>query len=209
MTPEDILPTYDTIAEGFARGRNRTLFERRWLDRMLDHAPGRRLLDLGCGPGVPIATYLDERRAEVTGVDGAPAMISLFRKNLPRATAIHCDMRALDLGARFDAILAWNSFFHLPAADQRAMFRVFGAHSAPRAVLMFTSGTCAGEAIGEVGGRNVYHASLSPDEYRALLRENGFSPLAFVPEDPQCNGHSVWLARYTGQAEEKSPPRHA
>jgi len=31
--------------------------------------------------------------------------------------------------------------------------------------------------------------------YRGLLAAEGFDVLAFMPEDPGCGGHSVWLAR--------------
>lgn len=196
MRPEDILPTYDRVAQGFARSRNRTLFERKWLDAMLNHTPPpRRVLDLGCGTGQPIAAYLADRRALVTGVDGAAAMIALFRQRLPQARAVHADMRGLDLGERFDAILAWNSLFHLSPDDQRAMFPVFAAHAAPGAALMFTAGPEAGEPVGEVEGQPVYHASLSPSDYRAILAENGFEVLKYQPEDPDCQGHTIWMAR--------------
>lgn len=200
MTPDAILPTYDRVAPGWDRRRSRVLFERGWLDRMLGVAPAhgghRRVLDLGCGSGRPIAAYLADRGCAVTGVDGAPAMVALFRQHLPRAEAVHADMRELALGRPFDAILAWNSFFHLAPADQEAMFGVFAGHAAPGAALMFTSGPEAGERMGEVEGQPVYHASLSPDRYRALLELHHFTELAFTPEDPDCAGHSVWLARY-------------
>jgi SAM-dependent methyltransferase len=196
MRPDDILPTYERVGPAWARRRDRSLFERRWLDRMLAYAPGRRVLDLGCGSGVPIASYLADRRSRITGVDGAEAMLRLFEANLPEAEAIRADMRRLDLGRRFDAIIAWNSFFHLAPEDQRAMFGVFALHAAPRAVLLFTSAPAAGERIGDVGGEPVYHSSLDPDEYEAALAEAGFEMLAFVPEDPDCGGHSVWLARF-------------
>lgn len=196
MLPEDILPTYRRVAERFARERNKSLIERRWLDRMLAHAPGRRVLDLGCGPGVPIGQYLNDRRVTLTGIDGAPEMVALYRRNVPGAEALCRDMRGLSLGARFDAILAWNSFFHLSPDDQRAMFAVFAEHAAPGAALMFTSGPAAGEVWGTAGGETVYHSSLDPEEYRTLLAANGFSVLRYVPEDPGCDMHTVWLARY-------------
>lgn len=198
MTPDDILPTYERVAAGFALRRDRSLFERRWLDRALGFAPGRKVLDLGCGPGLPIAAYLADRRAEVTGVDGAAAMVRLFEANLPRARAVHADMRGLDLGESFDLILAWDSFFHLCDDDQRGMFATFAAHARPRSVLLFTSGPEAGEAIGMVEGERIYHASLSPTDYRALLAAHDFEVLAFTPEDPDCHGHSVWMARFRG-----------
>lgn len=202
MKPEDILPIYETHAEAFSRHRSGVLFERRWLDRMLAHAPartsGRRVLDLGCGAGRPIAAYLSDRRARVTGVDGAAAMVTLFRQALPKAEAVHADMRGLDLGQEFDAILAWDSLFHLSPSDQRAMFPVFAAHAGPGSALLFTSGPEEDEVIGDVEGSPVYHASLAPEEYRALLGDAGYEVLAFVPEDPDCDRHSVWLARFGG-----------
>lgn len=193
--PEAVIATYENAARAFARSRDRSLFERRWLDRALAYARGRRVLDLGCGPGRPIAAYLADRRCAVTGVDAAPSMVALFRANLPAAHAIEADMRGLDLEATFDVILAWNSLFHLAADDQRAMFATFAAHAHDRTVLLFTSGPDAGEATGMAGGLPVYHASLAPWEYRDLLATHGFEEIAFVPEDPDCMGHSVWLAR--------------
>ncbi|WP_368183760.1 class I SAM-dependent methyltransferase [Aestuariibius sp. HNIBRBA575] len=202
MKPDDILPTYNRVAPEWDRRRDRSLFERKWMDRLIQHTPlnekRRRVLDLGCGSGRPIASYLLERGLDVTGVDGAAAMVELFKQNLPRAKIVNADMRGLDLGQKFDAVMGWNSFFHLSAEDQRAMFAVFARHAAPRAALMFTSGTSNGEAIGHVADEPVYHASLDPQEYRDLLTQHGFEELAFVPEDPECNQHTIWLARYVG-----------
>ncbi|PTQ75393.1 methyltransferase family protein [Celeribacter persicus] len=199
MKPEDILPTYERQARAFDLAREKTLFERPWLDRMMGYTPQtggkRNVLDLGCGSGRPIAQYLSDRRCEVTGVDGAAAMVALFRQNLPRARAIHADMRGLDLGETFDAVVAWDSFFHLSVTDQREMFATFARHLNPRGTLLFTSGPEAGEAIGSVEHETVYHASLSPDEYRQLMADQGMEVIAFTPEDPGCTGHSVWLAR--------------
>lgn len=175
MKPDDILTTYDTVATEWDVQRSQALFERKWLDRMLNFAPGKSVLDIGCGAGRPIARYLCDRGATVTGLDCAPAMIKLFQSNVPNARAILADMRGLDLGETFDALLAWNSFFHLSGDDQRAMFAVFARHANPGAALMFTSGPEKGEEIGEVAGHSVYHASLDPAEYEGLLNGNGFS----------------------------------
>ena len=104
-------------------------------------------------------------------------------------------MRSLSLGRKFDGLIAWDSFFHLTADDQRAMFAIFRDHAASGAALMFTSGPAHGEAIGEFEGEPLYHASLDADEYRALLAAHGFRVVRHVADDPACNGHTVWLAR--------------
>jgi len=199
MKAEDILSTYDKEAQTFQKLRNKTLFERPWLDRFLAHAPRNagavRVLDLGCGTGQPIAQYLLDRRCVVTGVDGAANMVALFEQNLPKARAIHADMRGLDLGETFDAVLAWDSFFHLSPEDQIPMFEVFARHLAPGGVVMFTTGTDDGEALGQVGDSVVYHASLSPERYRELLAAQGLEVIRHIIEDPDCADHTVWLAR--------------
>ncbi len=200
--PEDIIATYDRVGPAWAQKRDRRLVERKWLDRMISVAPHlkgtRRVLDLGCGAGRPIAEYLVDRGIAVTGVDAAESMVALFARLLPMASAVRADMRDLALDETFDAILAWDSFFHLSPDDQRAMFPVFASHSAPNAALMFTSGSEESIAIGQVEGEPVYHASLSPEEYRNLLEENGFTVISYMPEDPDCGYHTIWLARFTG-----------
>jgi hypothetical protein len=123
-------------------------------------------------------------------------MVAIFRERLPGHEAVHADMRGLNLGQRFDGIIAWDSFFHLSPDAQRGMFAVFAAHATPGAALMFTSGPAAGEAWGAVGGEPVYHASLDPEEYRELLVGAGFDVLDYRPDDPECDRHTVWLARF-------------
>jgi SAM-dependent methyltransferase len=153
------------------------------------------ILDLGCGPGRPIAAYLLAQGFDICGVDSAPAMIALARQNFPDRDWRVGDMRSLALGRRFAGILAWDSFFHLDFDDQRRMFPVFRAHAEAGAPLMFTSGPRHGEAIGDLYGERLYHASLAPDEYRALLAANDFQVTAEQMEDTGCGGHSVWLAQ--------------
>lgn len=105
-------------------------------------------------------------------------------------------MRALSLGRRFDGLLMWDSFFHLEPEAQRRMFPILAAHAAPGAALMFTSGPRAGEAIGDLFGEPLYHASLSPEAYRALLAAHGAAEIAYAPEDAATGGRTIWLCRF-------------
>lgn len=49
--------------------------------------------------------------------------------------------------------------------------------------------------MGQFAGEPLFHASLAPDEYRALLANHGFEVIGMVQEDPHCAGHTVWLAQ--------------
>ncbi|MEJ8560320.1 hypothetical protein QTO30_03090 [Yoonia sp. GPGPB17] len=65
MQAEDVIPAYERLGQAWAKQRNRSLMEKQWLDRFLAAAPrpmgAVRVLDLGCGSGQPMATYLAER----------------------------------------------------------------------------------------------------------------------------------------------------
>jgi SAM-dependent methyltransferase len=174
--------------------------EKSWLDQFASLlAPGARVLDIGCGSGQPIARYLIDRGFDVTGVDASPTLISFCHHRFPDRPFLVADMRTLDLQQRFDALIAWDSFFHLARDDQRRMFPVFAKHAAPGAALLFTSGPADGEAIGAYRGEPLYHASLSTGEYQDLLGANGFEVVAHKADDPGCGNHTVWLARRIGE----------
>lgn len=188
--------TYEAVAADYDRLRSRGLMERAYLERVQGALPPNgAVLDLGCGMGEPIAKYFIDAGYRLTGVDVAPSMIARCEARFPTETWLQADMRTLALDARFDAIVAWDSFFHLPQDDQRAMFAVFERHAAPGASLLFTSGTEDGTALGSVAGRPLYHASLSTAEYERLLAAHGFAVSLHRVADPDCGEHTVWWAR--------------
>ncbi|WP_186418269.1 class I SAM-dependent methyltransferase [Bosea sp. CS1GBMeth4] len=191
-----IVPLYQRHAAAYDSLRGRSLMEAAWLDRFLSLLPAApSVLEIGCGMGEPIARHLIERGCRVTGIDSSPHLIALCRERFPRQGWQVGDMRRLSLGRRFDGLIAWDSFFHLSPGDQRRMFPLFRDHAADGAALLFTSGPGHGEAIGSFEGEPLYHASLDPAEYRALLDENGFAVIAHIAEDPDCGGHTIWLAQ--------------
>jgi SAM-dependent methyltransferase len=197
VSADDIIDLYERHAANYARDRGRSILERSWIDRFLTYVPAEgTVLDLGCGTGDPIARYVMSRGYKVVGVDSSRSMIAMCRDRLPESEWVVADMREVELDRRFDGILAWDSFFHLKREDQRPMFERFARHAAPGAALMFTSGPHEGEAIGSYQGEPLYHASLAPAEYRELLEANGFVVRDYVPDDPECGGHTIWLATY-------------
>ncbi len=187
---------YERHAAAWDASRHRVLVEATWLDRMLDIAPaGTGVLDVGCGAGEPLARYVIDAGRAVHGVDFAEPMLEICRARFPEQRWTHADMRELDLGERYGAVLAWDSFFHLTQAEQRTCLPRLARHVGPDGVLLFTCGHEAGEVIGTVEGDTVYHASLAPREYAALLLSEGLEVQAFVPQDPECDMHTVCLAR--------------
>ena len=192
---DEIGALYTKHAQRFDEARSRTLLEQSYLNAALSAMPPvSRVLDLGCGAGEPIARYFVERGHHVTGVDLAGPMIELCRRRMPEMTWIQADMRGVQLSERFDLIVAWDSFFHLDQTGQRSMFTAFARHTAPRGLLLFTSGWSEGVAIGDLFGDELYHSSLNTSEYAQRLQEHGYGVRQHRVQDPVCD-RTVWLAQ--------------
>lgn len=187
---------YDQYAEVYDQNRNKSLFEKDWLDAFTQLVvPGGHILDLGCGSAEPIAGYLIECGFRVTGMDASPAMIALAKARYPNEDWQVRDMRHLPDSERYDGVIAWNSFFHLTRLDQQTTLPRLAQALRPGAPLMFTTGTSDGEALGTVAGQPVYHASLTSQHYEDILTDHGCAAKRVVLEDATCNLHSVFLAQ--------------
>ncbi len=191
--------SYQKIASWYDEHRSRDLFEKRWLDNAIGYLkPNAVILDMGCGMGEPIARYFLEKKFNLTGIDTCSEFIEMAKQRLPQGNFFVGDMRKLSLNKKFDLLIAWNSYFHLTCDEQRDMFRVFINHLNHNGILLFTSGPEEGEVWSDNGGEMIYHASLSPNEYKQLLKQHKLELLDYVINDKNCNDHTVWLAKYRG-----------
>ena len=106
---------YDCHAEDFWLGtRDHDVSQN--VEALIRHLPGpapQRILDLGCGPGRDLATFLALGHAPV-GLDGAEAFVGMARAS-NACEVWHQDFLSLDLPpARFDGIFANAVLFHVP-----------------------------------------------------------------------------------------------
>jgi len=77
------------------------------------------------------------------------------------------------------------------------MFPAFDVHARDYAVLMFNTGPEHGEGTSTFTFKDesLYHASLAPAEYRALLDASGFEVTCHVANDTRSGGRTAWLCR--------------
>ena len=194
---DEICRKYDGMVDWFdeQRSYNQYLMEKDWLESMVHALPAvAHILDLGCGTGEPLAGYFIRQGYQITGVDGSPRMIEKCRARFPAMNWMVSRIQDYRPEQQFDAVIAWDSTFHLPPDDQRAMIPMFSSAVRPGGYLLFTSGPEAGEITGEMNGAEFYYASLAPVEYRQLLERHGFHVVRHVIEDESCGKHTVWLA---------------
>ena len=135
---------------------------------------GAAVIDLGCGPGLPITEVLVAEGLTVFGVDAAPSFVQAFRRNLP-STPVVCeavqDSRFFDRS--FDGVLAWGLMFLLSPEDQGRLIQRIAGILAPGGRLLFTSP--AEPLVWNDGMTGVQSCSLGAEEYRRQLLAVGLS----------------------------------
>jgi len=189
-----VAEAYDALAAWFARARR--FRERARLDAFLDGLPpGARVLDAGCGGGIPVARHLLRRGLEVTGVDLSAAQLDLATRRVPGLRAVQGDLRRVAFPpGTFDAVVAWDVAFHVPRADHARLFRRFARWLAPGGRLVLTLGGSAFEGRLPMGGRRLFFSGHAPRHAVRLLQRAGLEVVSCDVDDASGRGHLVVLA---------------
>jgi 2-polyprenyl-3-methyl-5-hydroxy-6-metoxy-1,4-benzoquinol methylase len=188
--PKDFIVTdrsngYEAIAAEFLarRGNAQTRSQgigvkavRQWARSL---PPGAAVIDLGCGPGLPITEVLVQEGLKVYAIDASPSFVEAFRRNLPEVPA-KCEAveDSTFFDRKFDGVLAWGLVFLLSAEEQRRLIQRVAEILVPGGHLLFTS--CAGTEplVWTDAMTGLESRSLGAVEYRRQLRELGLSVIS-------------------------------
>ncbi|MBI5671577.1 MAG: class I SAM-dependent methyltransferase [Chloroflexi bacterium] len=117
------------------------LYERPATLSLLPDVAGKRVLDVGCGPGI-YAEWLVNHGAEVVAFDVMPEFVGLTRQRVgDRATVLRADLNqplAFAADASFDLVLCPLVFDYFP--DLRPLYNEFYRVLKPGGALVFSCG---------------------------------------------------------------------
>jgi SAM-dependent methyltransferase len=153
-----------------------------------------RVLDLGCGNGVPATRMLAER-FDVTGVDISDVQISRARQLVPTGTFLRADIGNLEFPpASFDAVVSFFALIHIPVEEQRGILSRIRAWLVPGGLFLATVGHHSWTGIGDFHGADMYWSHTDASTYCAWLDDVGIDVLyrEFVAEEPH-GGHELIL----------------
>jgi SAM-dependent methyltransferase len=169
----------------------------RWLDELAQLlAPRAKVLDLGCGAGVPATKLLTERNFDVLGLDISAVQIERARELVPGATFEQADMVTWEHApASFDAVVSFYALIHVPLQDQRTLFPKVRRWLRPGGYLLAIVGFERWTGIEDYFGAAMFWDHADRETNLAWLTEAGLVPLwdRFVPEGNV--GHTLVLAQ--------------
>jgi SAM-dependent methyltransferase len=167
---------YDALAKVFEASRSKIVGVaevQRWAGQL--RAPAE-VLDVGCGPGVPLTAALIGAGCRVWAVDASPRMVALFSARFPDVPVACEPVESMThFGRPFDGVLAWGLVFLLEPEQQRAAIARLADAVAPGGQLLFTAPAQVLEWHDVMTGE--LSRSLGADEYRRLLEQHGLAPV--------------------------------
>jgi cyclopropane fatty-acyl-phospholipid synthase-like methyltransferase len=158
--------------------------------------PGARVLDLGCGAGIPATRELTDRGLQVIGVDFSAAQLRRARRLVPDARLVQADMATVQFSAAsLDAAVSFYALIHLPLADQRVLFPRIRDWLRPAGLLLAIVGAQPWTGTEQFHGTEMFWEHAGLGSYLSWLDEAGLAPIwdRYVPEGQ--SGHSLILAR--------------
>src|SRR5215216_3028690 len=174
---ETVKAGYNTIAKRYLEERTRDSQDVRLLDDLVARLPvNSRVLDAGCGAGVPVAQSLSQH-FQVIGVDFSEAQVALARKLVPNAQFICQDMTKLDFpDETFDAICSYYAIIHIPRDEHQSLFVNFYRmlKRAGFALLCLGVENLLDDIDENFLGTRMYWSHFDSDTYHKMLEETGF-----------------------------------
>lgn len=209
-TPEDIVQyAYDHITEWYlqwveSQKSPRERYTKMLLDKLQQPSPS--ILELGCGPGIPIIKMLLDQGARVVANDISIKQIEMAKARCPGATLIAGDMTtALTFeSASFHGVISFYTLFHLSRSKLKDMLIKIYDWLKPGGVFVFNLATIDEEEIhGEFLGYGMFWSSYGVDENQAILTEVGFEVLQvevlqagdgkLEEDDPDFDAEFMWV----------------
>jgi SAM-dependent methyltransferase len=181
FSPKYIEKQYDEMAQSY--NDHRHLFDNssqlEELGKLV--SKGDKVLDAGCGSGIPAAEYFVELGCEVVGVDISGKMIELAEINVPGGEFYKADLLDIEYPRdHFDMIISFYCIFHIKKKLQGKVFKEFydllklGDYSYFTLAGKGYTKKASYEGVIKFGDHLLPYAHFTEEEYRQMLTDENF-----------------------------------
>jgi ubiquinone/menaquinone biosynthesis C-methylase UbiE len=197
---------YDRITDAYLRlvASSGPRVRDKYLAVTRDRVPdGARILELGCGAGVPMTRALSGRY-DVVALDISANQLARARTNAPSARLTRADMTRLPFAdASFDAVAAFYSTTHVPRAQHHSLLTEVRRVLRPGGLAVLTMGARDNPDGIEADwlGAPMFFSHYDGAANTALVREAGFTIISSEDEVEEEFGVPVafrWIVAARG-----------
>ncbi len=168
-----------------------------WVAELAAQLPAAaRVVDLGCGAGIPATRELTAHGLRVAGVDFSAVQLRRARRLVPAASLVRADMTALRLRpASVDAVVSFYALIHVPLADQQPLFPRIRCWLRPGGLFLAIVGAQRWTGTEPYLGADMFWDHADAGTYLNWFLAAGLVPAwhRFIPEG--ASQHCLILAR--------------
>ena len=166
---------YNKIAQSYHSERNKfeSIIE---LEQFIKLLPNdAKILDAGCGAGVPVTKYLADEGYSIIGIDISEGMLSLARKHVPEGQFIKVDMTEMDFSDdTFDGIVSFYAIIHIPREKHANLFKKFHSILKPNGIILIGLGVSEWEGIEDYFDARMFWSHYDSEKSLKLVKKAGF-----------------------------------
>jgi cyclopropane fatty-acyl-phospholipid synthase-like methyltransferase len=193
---ELVRESYDKIASAYAAQRDEFKNDSYLARLAVLLVPGAKVLDVGCGAGVPVDRYLLAKGLKISGIDISATQIELARRSNPAGEYAVRDMLGLVPGEyNVDAVVSFYTIFHAPRETHATLLWVLRSFLTESGLLLATMGSTEWEGIEEFHGAEMFWSHYDATTNRSLVEAAGFEVLLDEIDTSGGERHQVLLAK--------------
>jgi SAM-dependent methyltransferase len=133
---------YDQVSESYLADRTTESPDVEFLGELIARLPkNARVLDAGCGAGVPVTRRLLRAGHPTVGLDFSAAQLGLARDLVPDAAPVQGDLAHLPIAtASVEAVVSYYAIIHVPREDHPTVFAEVHRVLRPRGLALLCVG---------------------------------------------------------------------
>ncbi len=187
---------YDKVASVYLANRDR-LKSGKYIQQLLKYLPKKsRILDLGCGAGVPVDDTLLKAGHTVVGIDISNEQIKLARKKCPEGEYQVGDIRELREGEyKAEAVVSFYTIFHISRDKQAGILKIMASYLVSGGWLLITMGDRKFEGEHILHGVKMWSSQYGTAKNRQLVEQAGFKIILDEIDVSGGERHQIILAQ--------------